>query len=63
MTTPARSAKFSFLATGIALLIAIATGASWIGQPFRAVQLVLILGLGMTAGFSWAEATARYREK
>ena len=61
MTTRPGSAKFSFLVTGLSLVIAIATGASWIGQPFRAVQFVLILGLGMTAGVSWSKAITRHR--
>jgi hypothetical protein len=63
MTTKVPSAKAAFLVTAISLLIAVATGASWIGRPFRAVQLVLILGLGMTAGVSWAQAIARHRGK
>jgi hypothetical protein len=63
MTTKPPSAKAAFRITAISLLVAIATGASWIGQPFRAVQLVLILGLGMTAGVSWAQAIARHRGK
>lgn len=61
MTARSPSAKPLFFATGVSLLIAIATGVSWIGQPFRAVQLVLILGLGMTAGVSWSRAITRHR--
>lgn len=62
MTTPQRSTKVGFLIFGLSLLVAVATGANWIGQPFRAVQLVMLLGLGMTAGVSWMQATAHWRK-
>lgn len=62
MTTKPRSAKSLFVVTAISLIVAVATGASWIGQPFRAVQLLMLLGLGATAGVSWAQAIARVRE-
>jgi len=57
-----RSATPAFLLFGFALLIAIATGADWIGRPFRPVHLVTILGLGMTAGVTWMQAILRWRE-
>ena len=60
--TKGPSARPAFLVAGISLLVAVATGASWIGQPFRGVQLVLILGLGMTAGVSWAQAITRIQQ-
>jgi hypothetical protein len=50
-----------FLAAIIAIVVALATGAAWIGQPFRAVQLVTLVALGMTAGVSWTQAITRWR--
>jgi hypothetical protein len=51
------------LAAVISIVIALATGADWIGRPLRAVQLLTLLGLGMTAGVAWAQAVARWRQK
>jgi len=50
-----------FLAAILSIVVALATGAAWIGQPFRAVQLVTLVGLGMTAGVSLMQAVARRR--
>jgi hypothetical protein len=50
------------LAAVLSIAVALATGAAWIGQPFRAVQLVTLVGLGMTAGVSWMQAVTRLRK-
>ena len=57
------SPKPQFFAAGISLLIAVATGASWVGAPFRWVELLTLLGLGMMTGVSWAQGVARLRER
>jgi hypothetical protein len=51
-----------FLAAAISVVVALATGAAWIGQPFRAVQLVTLVGLGVTSGVSLAQAVMRVRQ-
>jgi hypothetical protein len=61
MTNATRSALPVFMAAIIAIVVALATGAAWIGQPFRAVQLVTLVGLGMTAGVLWTQAITRWR--
>ena len=58
-----KSPKPQFLAAALSLLIAVATGASWVGAPFRWVELLTLLGLGMTAGVSWAQGIARLKER
>ena len=63
MTNTTRSALPMILAAVISIVIALATGADWIGRPLRAVQLLTLLGLGMTAGVAWAQAVARWRQK
>ena len=61
MTNSTRSALPMFLAAAISV-VALATGAAWIGQPFRAVQLVTLVGLSMTAGVSLMQAIMRLRK-
>jgi len=51
-----------FLAAALSIIAALATGAAWIGQRFRAVQLVTLVGLGMTAGVSWTQSLMRLRK-
>jgi hypothetical protein len=62
MTSAIRSALPVLLAAIVAIIVAFATGAAWIGQPFRAVQLVTLVGLGMTAGALWTQALMRLRK-
>ncbi len=62
MTNATRSALPLFLAAALSIIVALATGAAWIGQPFRAVQLVTLVGLGMTAGALWTQALMRLRK-
>lgn len=51
-----------FVAAGISIVVALATGAGWIGQPFRSVQLVTLVALGVTAGVSLMQAVMRVRK-
>lgn len=44
-------------------MLAIVTGVAWLGQPLRLVNLVTIIGLGMTAGVSWTQAVLRVRQE
>ena len=62
MTNATRSALPMFLAAVVSLVVALATGAGWIGQPFRAVQLVTLVGLSMTSGVSLMQAVMRMRK-
>jgi len=62
MTNATRSALTMLGAAVLSIIVALATGATWIGQPFRAVQLVTLVGLGMTAGVSWMQALTRLRK-
>jgi hypothetical protein len=62
MTNATRSALPMFLAAVVSIVVALATGAAWIGQPFRPVQLVTLVGLGMTAGVSLMQALMRLRK-
>ena len=59
MTPKARSALFAFVVAGISLVITVATGVEWLGKPFRLVQLVTIVGLGMFTGVWWMQAVSR----
>ncbi|HEY7234832.1 MAG TPA: hypothetical protein VH539_11830 [Gemmatimonadaceae bacterium] len=63
MPTTSRSALPAFLAAGISLLVTVATGLAWLGKPFRLVQLVTLIGLGMITGVSWMQAVFRARQK
>ncbi len=62
MTNATRSALPMFLAAIVSIVVALATGAAWIGQPFRAVQLVTLVGLSITAGVSLMQALIRLRK-
>jgi len=50
-----------FLVAIISFALAIVTGLDWLGKPLRLVQLVTMIGLGMTVGVSWAQAVQRAR--
>lgn len=62
MTTRTRSATPAFILAGISLVLAVVTGVAWLGQPLRLVNLVTIIGLGMTTGVSWMQAVWRTRQ-
>ncbi len=62
MTSRTRTTLLAFIPAAVAIVVAFATGYAWLGQPFRLVQLVTILGLGATAGVSLAQAIARLRQ-
>ena len=62
MTANSRSAIPAFVVAGISLLIAVSTGLQWLGKPFRLVQLITIIGLGMITGVSWMQAVFRARQ-
>jgi hypothetical protein len=57
----ARTSIVSFLPAGIAIVIAVATGVAWLGQPLRLVQLVTLIGVSRVAGVSWAQAVSRLK--
>jgi hypothetical protein len=61
VTTSTRSALPAFLLAALSLLAAVVAGVEWLGKPLRAVHLVMLVGLSMTAGVSWAQAVARRR--
>ena len=56
MKTNSRSVIREFVLAGISIMVAVAAGVAWLGQPLRMVQLLTIIGLSMTAGVSWARA-------
>ena len=62
MTKNSRSALPTFVVAGIALLIAVTTGLEWVGKPFRLVQLVTIIGMGMLTGVAWMQAIFQARQ-
>jgi hypothetical protein len=51
-----------FLLTGISLVLTVVTGVAWLGKPLRMVNLLTIIGLGMTTGVSWMQAVWRARQ-
>jgi hypothetical protein len=61
MTTKSRTV-IAFVPALLAIVVAVATGIAWLGQPLRMVQLLTIIGLSMTAGVAWARAVWRVRE-
>lgn len=63
MTTRTRSAIPAFVVAGLSLVIAVATGVGWLGQPLRLVHLLTIIGLIMTAGVLWMQAVGRARQE
>jgi len=62
MTTKSRTV-IAFVPALLAIVVAVATGIAWLGQPLRMVQLLTIIGLSMTAGVAWARAVWRFRER
>jgi hypothetical protein len=62
MTSHSRAVLREFALAAIAIGVAFATGVAWIGKPLRLVELVTLLGLGMTAGATWAQAIWRARQ-
>ena len=62
MTRSTRSIIRAFVTAGIAIMIAVATGVTWLGEPLRPVHLLTIIGLSMTAGVFWARAVWRVRQ-
>jgi hypothetical protein len=63
MTKQIRSATPAFVVAGISLALAVVTGVVWLGQPLRLVNLLTIIGLGMTTGVSWMQAVSRARQE
>jgi hypothetical protein len=45
-----------FVLAGLSLLFAVVRGVQWLGQPFRLVHLVTIIGLSMLTGVLWMQA-------
>ena len=63
MTTRTRSAIPTFLLAGLSFLLTVVTGVAWLGRPLRMVNLLTIIGLGMTTGVSWMQAVWRARQE
>jgi hypothetical protein len=63
MRTRSQSARAAFVMAGLSLVVAVATGVAWLGQPLKLVHLVTIIGLSLTAGVSWAKAVWRARQE
>ena len=63
MTTGRRSAVPAFLLAGVALVVTVTTGVGWLGEPFRLVHLVTIIGMGMFTGVSWMQAVLRAQQR
>ena len=61
MRTSARTIIVALVPACIAIMIAVATGVAWVGQPLRLVQLLTLIGVSMVAGVSWAQAIRRLR--
>lgn len=62
MTLIPRSTIPAFVVAGLSLVLAVASGLAWLGQPLRMVNLVTIIGLSATAGVSWTQAVWRTRQ-
>jgi hypothetical protein len=62
MTSSTGSMLRAFVPAGLAIIIALASGIAWLGQPLRLVKLLTIIGLSMLAGVSWAQAVGRVRQ-
>lgn len=62
MTSRTRSSVLAFIPAVVAIMVAFASGYASLGQPFRLVQLVKILGLGLAAGVFWAQAIVRLKQ-
>lgn len=63
MTTSSRSTVPAFVLAAISLVLALVTGIDWLGKPLRMVNLLMIIGLSMTAGVAWAQAVWRVQQK
>lgn len=63
MTPRSKSAVPQFAIAVLSILGAVFTGVAWLGQPLRMVQLLTLVGLGMAAGVSWAQAIWRVRHR
>ncbi len=63
MASRNRAVVREFVIAGIAIVLAVVGGLDRIGKPLRAVELVALIGLSMTAGVSWARAVWVYRNK
>jgi len=63
MTTRSRSTIPEFVLAGISLVLAVVTGIDWLGKPLRLVNLLMIIGLSMTAGVTWARAVWRVQKE
>jgi hypothetical protein len=63
MNSEPRAVRRDVALTFIALTAAIATGVDWLGQPLRLVHFLTILGLGMSAGVSWAQAVVHLKHR
>ncbi len=50
-----------FVLAGLSLVFAVVTGVQWLGQPFRLVHLVKIIGLGILTGVLLMQAVASAR--
>jgi hypothetical protein len=50
-----------FVLAALSLVFAVVTGVQWLGQPFRLVYLVKIIGLGMLTGVLWTQAVTSVR--
>jgi len=50
-----------FVLAALSLLFAVVSGVQWLGQPFRPVHLVKIIGLGMLTGVLWMQAVTSVR--
>lgn len=62
MRTRTRSAMPTFLVAALSFMLAVVTGVAWLGKPLRMVNLLTIIGLGMTTGVSWMQAVLRARQ-
>ena len=62
MTLIPRSTIPAFVVAGLSLVLVVASGLAWLGQPLRMVNLVTIIGLSATAGVSWTQAVWRTRQ-
>jgi uncharacterized membrane protein len=62
MTISSRSVIREFVLAGLSIVLAVVAGVAWLGQPLRMVHLLMIIGLSMTAGVSWARAVWMARQ-
>ena len=62
MTRYTEALMREFILAGLSIVVAVATGMAWLGQPLRMVHLLTIIGLSMTAGVAWGRAVWRVRQ-